>query len=232
MVVNFKFKEYCTKYFAGSTFHKYVCFSPGCSDGIYGNNAFVTYYIPKKVQELSYCFLDKDEILLYIIELQKIFGLTLLSFKENKRYYLIQIEMPYDKRYFLYVSTYIRYLYEFPFSLLLKCAVQNRVNFPKFNITHIIQFYIALFYKGRTCHCPGMNTYAFRNINSKSQYNLIRNWFNNTHTFVRIQTKHITLTESFEVFNDKILPHIIISINNIANRYFERYEKSLCCWGR
>ena len=232
MTLDFRFKSYKCHYFIENVPIEYICFSKGCGHGKYGSHkqyAHVTYIWPKKHDNLNYCFLDNDTVIKYFTDISKLLGFKLISFCETKNNYKLQISVIADHRYFLYVSTYIRYVYEYPFSLLLYCALRNQENFPELNITHIMQFYIAMFHNGAWCHCPGKLDLAYRNINSKSQFNLIRDYFNDSKGFIELRSCHNNLTDKFKVINIKNLPQVADGINNIINNYYARYKKSICC---
>lgn len=232
MILNFKYKEYKCQYFAGLHYIDGICFRDGCTNGAFINNSkhsCVTYIWSKDPDELNYCFLDQEMLLKYFLDISKKFGFKIISFTENKTRYKLQIDIINERRYFVYVSMYIRYVYEFPFSLILYCALQNQHNLPELDITNIIQFYIALFYNGRRCHCPGYDYLAYYNINCKSIFNNLRDDFNDANCFVHIDSEYINLLEELRKFNDKNLPQIVDGINNIVNIYYSKYEKNLCC---
>lgn len=233
MILDFRFKEYKCQYFAGSRFIEGACFSSGCLNGQFPHDAShtcVTYIWSKQPDELNYCFLDRNTMLRYFIDLSKRFSFKIISFSENDKRYKLQIDVINEHRYFVYVSMYIRYVYEFPFSLALYCALQNYHNFPELDITNIIQFYIALFHDGRRCHCPGMDRLAYYNLNCKSIFNNLRDDFNYSNCFCKIKSNHVSLLESLRKFNEKNLPEIVSGINNIANKYYVKNKKDICCW--
>lgn len=231
MILDFRYRDYVCKYYAGAHRYNVICFSNGCDRGRVGNYSYITYIFPKNKQnELNYCFLNKTDLLGYFVEISKIFGFKLLSFKETEDLYKLQIRCICDNRYFIYISTYIRYVYEWPFSLLLAAAWKNKNNFPELNITHIMQFYLAVFFDGRRCHCPGEVYLAFQNINPKCQFNLLKRDFNRSNSFIQIKSKYEKLTSQINQFNLKQLPQIISGINFIANKCYERNKKNICRW--
>lgn len=233
MILNFKIKDYKCQYFAGSRFIEGACFSSGCSDGKFPHDpshTCITYMWSKQPDELNYCFLDRNTMLRYFIVLSKKFGFKIISFSENDKRYKLQIDVINERRYFIYVSMYIRYVYEFPFSLALYCALQNHYNFPELDITNIIQFYIALFHDGNRCHCPGLNHLAYYNLNCKSIFNNLRDDFNYANCFCEIESNHTGLLAKLRKFNEKNLPEIVSGINNIANKYYVKSKKNICRW--
>ena len=228
MDFNFRFKDYNTQYFSGSVCIRDVCFACGFFRGIYGNDTFVTYIIPKRVSKLSYCFLTKDELITYITELSTLLGFSVISIADKRAKYLVQVKLVNDSRYCLYVSTLIRYTYEFPYSILLKGAVKDKEVFTKFNIIHIIQLYLALFASGWAGHQLAGYGDTFYNINSKSQFNLIRNYFNSSKSFYLIDSHKISFGKYY-TFNEEDIPMIISMINNTILSFYKKYEKYLCC---
>lgn len=233
MILNFKLKKYKCNYRIGNVDIEGICFSDGCGTGKYGYNkkyTRITYIWPKKQDELNYCFLNNTTIISYLNDISKELGFKLISLSETSTKYKLQIEVIANRRYFIYVSTYIRYLYEFPFSLFLYCALKNKENFPELTITHIMQFYITVFFNDRRCHCPGQTFYTYSNINSKCQFNLIRDDFNDTTTFVEISSNYVGMHSVLRQINEKNLPEISNGINNIVNNYYAKYKKSICRW--
>lgn len=229
MIINFNLKNYDCEYFEGSVYHQGACFS----NGVYskGNNGLthVTYIFPRNTQKkLNYCFLDFNQLLEYFTNLSNILGFELISFCTKRTKYKLQIRCISEHRYFIYISTFIRYTWESPFNFLLYCALTNKSNFKNLNIIHIMQYYIALFRKGQLCHCLGDNNQTFCNFNVKCIFNTIRDDFNYNSIFEslfpmyimniilkRIETKQINLIRDF--------------INYIANKEYEKHKKSLCC---
>ena len=233
MILDFRYKDYKCEYLVGNELVKGVCFWDGCGHGEYGyenKHAHVTYIWSKTPDELNYCFLDKKTMWRYFIEISRRLGFKLLSFSETSTHYKLQIDVMADRRYFIYVSMYIRYVYEFPFSLALYCALQNTENFPELDITQIIQFYIAVLHDGARCHCPGKDRLAFYNISSKCQFSSIRDDFNYGKSLVRIKSVYITLLKLFRSFNSKNLPQIVNGINNIVNKCYNENKANICRW--
>ena len=232
-MLDFRFKDYKCKYFIGDQLIQGVCFSHGCGVGKYGEkqkHTHITYTWTKKQDQLNYCFLDVDTMLAYFMDIAKILGFKLISFSENDTGYKLQIDVVANRRYFIYVSTYIRYVYEFPFSFILYCALQNKNHFPELNVTHIMQFYLAIFHDNTRCHCPGEPQLAYRNINSKCQFNLIRSNFNLSKSFVEVPSTHNCLFHVFGVVNEKNLSALTNYVNTIINQYYDKHKKSICCW--
>lgn len=233
MTLDFRYKDYKCEYLVGNRYVKSVCFWGGCGDGQYGKNkkhAHITYIWSKTPDELNYCFLDKETMLRYFMDISKRLGFKLLSFIETPTHYKLQIDVIANRRYFIYVSMYIRYVYEFPFSLALYCALQNTENFPELDITHIIQFYIAVLHDGARCHCPGRDRLAFYNINCKCQFSSIRDNFNDGKSLVAIKSQYTHLLKNFRLLNSKNLPQIVSGINNIVNQHYNENKKIICRW--
>lgn len=231
MILDFRMKNYVCNYYAGKKHYTGLCFSTYFYGGKYGRYAYVTYIWPKEKQiERNYCFFDKKTLFEYFTEISKLLGFRLLFFSETMDSYKLQIQCIPNKRYFVYISMCIRYVWEHPFAILLYVAWQNKENFPELNIIQIMQFYIALFFDGRMCHCPGLNRQTFYNINSKCQFSLIRNDFNYHPSFLNIETSHDSLTYKLREFNTKQLPQIASGINFIANKYYAKNKKNICRW--
>lgn len=236
MTLDFRLKSYRCNYKDGPDSIRGVCFSPGCGHHAYEERkrtyANVTIKWTKGVEELNYCFLDTETMIKYFMDLSTLLGFRLLSFSDHGNYYELQIRIIPDKRYFIYVSTLIRYVYEFPFSLLTYCALHNTKSFPRLNSIQIIQLYIALFYDtaGALCHCHGKARWAYSNMNSKQMFSLNRNNFNASKCLIQVSTDHSGLIKLFRTLNTKNLPQIVDGINNLANKYYAENEKSICCW--
>ena len=231
MILDFRMKDYVCNYIAGRRYYNTICFSEGCKGGSYNKAYHATLMWPKdKQEELNYCYFDKDVLIEYFSEISRILGFKLISFQETEHRYKLQIETPVDHRYFIYCAMCIRYVYEHPFALLLHAAWNNRKNLPDLDIIQIMQFYLALFFNGRRCHCPGLDNLAFYNINSKCQFNLIRDNFNRETSFISITSKYLNLCNAMNSFNTKQLTQISQGINKIANIYYDKRKKDLCRW--
>lgn len=236
MRLNFRLASYRCRYKDGSRPISGACFSSGCGELVYKERnhryANVTIKWTKEIEELNYCFLDTETMIKYFMDLSKLLGFRLLSFNSYGDYYKLQIRIFPDKRYFVYVSTFIRYVYEFPFSLLTYCALHNIKSFPGLNSIQIIQLYIALFYSkiGALCHCHGKANYAYTNMNSKLMFSLNRKDFNRSTHLTFVYTDHSGLTQLFNTLNTKNLPQIVDGINNLANKYYAKNEESICRW--
>ena len=236
MILNFKLKSYRCRYKDGPKSIGGVCFSSGCGNDLYEERnrlyANVTIRWTKGNEELNYCFLDTETMIKYFIDLSVLLGFKLLSFNSNSDCYKLQIRIIPNRRYFIYVSTFIRYVYEFPFSLLTYCALHNIKSFPGLNSIQIIQLYIALFYSkaGALCHCHGKANYAYTNMNSKLMFSLNRKNFNNSSYLTFVHTDHSGLIQLFNILNTKNLPQIADGINNLANKYYVENEESIRRW--
>lgn len=231
MILDFRGKEYKCTYYAGKRLYNDVCFSPGCDKGEINNYAHATIiWTRNKQDQLNYCIFDTKTLVEYFTEISRLLGFTLISFTKSRNSYKLQIKCAPNHRYFIYIAMCIRYVYEYPFQILLYAAWQNRKSFPELDIIQIMQFYLALFHNGRRCHCPGLDKLAFRNINSKCQFNLIRDNFNREKFFCEILTNHNDLLFYLRVFNTKQLSQIASGINFIANKYYAKNKKNICCW--
>jgi hypothetical protein len=233
MILDFNFKNYKCRYFIGNQLFRGFCFSSGCGTGKYGTNkqrSHVTIIWSKDQEDLNYCFLDRKTMLNYFLDLQRELGFKLISFHENKYDYNLQISIVANKRWFVYVSTFIRYVYEFPFSLITYCALQNKDNFKGLQTSHIIQFYIALFYNGAQCHNHGGFKHAFSNMNCKQQFSMLKNNFNDSKYLVCLKDVGLFDIKYLSKINTKCLPQIVEKINNIANKTWISNEKNICRW--
>ena len=231
MILDFRGKAYKCNYYAGKHHYNGVCFSEGGYLGLANGYYHATIIWPRNKQvQLNYCTLDTRTLIEYFKEISRQLGFTLISLLETTYSYKLQFRCAPDKKFFIYIATYIRYVYENPFWILLCAAWQNRANFPELDITQIMQFYIALFFDDRRCHCPGLNRLAFHNINPKCQFSLLRGDFNCSKSFCRITANHISLCHFLRVFNSKQLPQIVNGINFIANEYYIKNKKSICRW--
>lgn len=232
-MVDFRYCEYKCKYLDNKKCIKDLCFADIGQQGSINNSTFITYFMDKEQNELNYVFISRSEMIDYLNEVTQLLGCHLCLIQETSKYYRIQIEIPgNDKRYLIYVSTIVRYIYEHPFSIAVYCAMKNRYSFPELNIIQIVQFYIGAFCDKRPCHHFGDATYTFSNINVKCQFNLIKNFFNDccVEKFVKLTSTHTSILNDIQVFPIKILPQISDCINDLANIVYEKNKKRICCW--
>lgn len=230
MILDFNLKNYRCTYYSGKTLINEHCFYQGCVYGIYNNESYVTYVWSCNQNQLNYCFLDQESLINYFSEIAKLAGFDLLSFSKTKKNFYLQIKCIPNRRYFIYISMLIRYVYEYPFSILLHAAWQNKKNLPELNIMCIMQFYLALFFNQRYCHCPGREGNALYNISIKNCFSLMPHSFNESSIFLFLESKYRTLCSNLYKFNIKQLPQIINGLNYIANKYYDKYKKRICCW--
>lgn len=231
MILNFKWKDYYCQYYAGSYFVKDVCFSKDIKNWTIDDYAHVTIVFPHKKQvQRNYCLIDEKTLIWYFNEIAKLLGFTIILLSKSTYNYKLQFKCFYNQRYYIYCAMYLRYVYEYPFNILLYAALKNKDNFPELNITQIIQFYITLFYEGARCHCPTTEYQTFYNINAKSQFNLLRDYFNSVKCTYFINTKYIKLMKLLEQLNTKQLPYIVDKINSIANEYYVKHKENICRW--
>lgn len=231
MILDFRGKSFKCNYYTGKHLRKAICFSSGYADGMINGYAHATITWPKNKQDqCNYCIFDTKTLIEYFTEISKLLGFTLVSLTESNNLYKLQIRCAPNKRYFIYSAMCIRYVYEHPFAILLYAAWQNRENFPELDIIQIMQFYLALFFNGRRCHCPGLGQLAFYNINSKCQFSLIKDNFNHSKSFYKVSTSHTNLCSNLCTFNTKQLSQIASGINFIANKYYAKNKKNICRW--
>ncbi len=232
MVLEFNYCDYVCKYRDGEEYIKDICFSEIGHNRI-GSSYFITYYISKVQEELNYIFITKQQMIDYLKEITKLLSCNICFIKDTKDYYRVQIEIPgNNKRYLIYVSTIVRYMYEHPFSIAVYCALKNRDSFPELNIIQIVQFYIGALNDKRPCHHFGNTGYTFSNLNVKNQFNLIKDYFNDVEPrkFVKLIRPHSHVLDQIQCFNIKILPQLSDCINDLANKIYERNKKCICCW--
>lgn len=230
MILDFRNQDYKCHYYDGDVKVKGVCFSRLVGHRILNNEYHITYFLDKTPDEVNYVFLSKSDLISYLQEISKLLGFKLISLKENASDYRLQVTIPYDRRFFLYVSTLVRYTYEFPFNLALYCAWNNRHSFPELNIIQVMEFYRALFITDRDVHNLGCNRDCFSTLNSKCYFNALRNNFNDLSYLIHVPSVHTQLINKCSCLNTKQLPQIVEEINNIANNYYEKYKEDICCW--
>lgn len=230
MILDFRGKEYKCHYYDGQFKQEHICFSRGADKGVLNNEHHVTYFLDKTPNEINYVFLSKFDLISYLQEISKLLGFKLISLKENVLDYRLQVTIPNDKRFFLYVSTLIRYTYEFPFNLALYCACNNRDSFPELNIIQIMQLYRALFITDRDVHNLGTNQQCFSNLNSKCYFNTLRHDFCASVDFIYVVSSHTKLINKCSYLNTKQLSQVVEGINIIVNNYYEKYKKDICRW--
>lgn len=232
MVLDYRWNDYICKYIDGDEYKKGLCFAHAFNFVI-DNFTFITYRIPIEKTELNYVFISEEEMLNYFVELSATFSFKIISFRKKHDEYQLQIAIPIKKgcyRYPLYISTFIRYVWEHPFSIAVKCALKNRNTFTGLNITTIIQFYLGVFCNKRKCHHHGYENMAFTNMHPKAQYNNFWRDFNDRSTLKYITNKYSNILTSIEVFNIKCIDQICDSINKLANEVYGKYKKDICCW--
>ena len=229
MELDFRFTDYVCKYKVGNKKYKGLCFSK-CDVEKEGRYATITYYMDKEPNERNYIFITLEQMVEYLNEISKLLGFDIIFLQELESYYILQIKVAAKQRYFLYISTIIRYLYEYPYSIMVYFAIENRKNFPELNIIQIIHFYLGVFCYERLCHRIGLYDSVFTNMNSKAQFNMLLDGFNYSDSYVLINSSHSYFTEEFNHFNTKNLPALLDSVSTLANSYYEIYKKDICCW--
>lgn len=230
MVFNFRFADYKCQYLAGAAHKRGVCFSEGFQEGIIDGKLHITYLIPKELEELNYMFITKDQLFDYLYEVSHIIGFTVETIYDINLYYKVQVSMAPENRYFRYVSTIVRFTWEFPFSVATYCVLQNRQNFPELDLVQIMQFYLGVFCDRRQCHYFARPGYVYSNMNSKCHFNIVREQFNNTSPCVKTTNDYDIILDRLNEFNAKCLPVVSESINKLANEVYEKYKKDICCW--
>ena len=230
MVFNFKWADFKCEYLAGATRKRGVCFSEGFREGIVNEKLHITYFEPKKVNELNYMFITKDQLFDYLHEVSYTMGFTVETIYETKDFYKVQDSMAPENRYFRYVSTIVRFTWEFPFSVATYCVLQNRQNFPELDLVQIIQFYLGIFCDRGQCHHFARPGYVYSNMNSKCHFNIVREQFNNTRPCVKTTNDYDMILDKINTFAAKCLPIVSESINKLANKVYEKYKIDICCW--
>ena len=233
MVLDFRGCDYVCKYYDGNYLKSGLCFSKGFGVGTNNGYAHITCFIPIKPDELNYVFVTEQQMLDYFIELSELFSFNIITFHKTETHYKLQLRIPCERdysRYVLYVLTFIRYAYEHPFSIALKCALENRQYFKGLSIVEIIQFYLGVFCNKRTCHHHGNQGRVFKNMNVKSQFNNIVNQFNYSVTFTEITTEYVKTLDYIQLFNIKCLDQLCYCINLLAIEIYEKYKKDICRW--
>lgn len=230
MIIDYCYKTFCCKYYAGYYYYDGVCFSSGFNKGNYKYHTYITYIIPKTQKQLSLCFLTKKEIIEYSKELSSLLGFSLISLSESKEVYYLQIKAPHHRRYLLYISTFIRYMYEHPFSILLYCALKSKPDFPKLDSIQIIQLYLGIFLRCCSQHAVGTLKYIFDNRNIKSIYNTQFNNFNTSNHLVYIPYNYSAVYNLLKIINTKNLPEIAELLKLLAKQIYIEYEKDICRW--
>lgn len=230
MILNFKLKIYKCDFYDGLKINQKACFGPGVQ-GYNDRKKHVTFIIYKRQQQLSYTFFNRKDLLNYLYELSNLLGFTLLSFVDREDHYRLQIECADNDRYFLYIATLCRYTWEYPYSLFTYAAYKNKSHFPELSIIQIVQFYISLFINCWLNHQLGVSSHAFRNINDKCTFNILRGNFNyNAKFFVKTSSNYLNLHYKFYVINTKQLDIIINYINFLAEKQYAKYKKDICSW--
>lgn len=232
MILNFKLKPYKCNFYDGLKINRKVCFVPGVQ-GYNDRKKHVTFIIYKRQQQLSYTFFNRKDLLNYFYELSNLLGFTLLSFVNKKNHYRLQIECADGDRYFLYIATLCRYTWEYPYSLFTYAAYKNKSHFPELSIIQIVQFYISSFINYWPIHQLGKSLYAFRNINDKCTFNILKGNFNhNVNFFVETSSNYLNLYDKFYTINTKQLDIIINYINSLAEKLYAKSKKDICSWTR
>lgn len=229
MEVDFRYKDYVCNYYGGHKYSKYVCFSKGFGSD-YDGHVIVSYILYKRQHQKNMTFFSSSELLDVITILSKELGFTLFSINENKSYFRIQIKMYNDKRWNLYVSSFIRYLFEYPASLASYCAYKNYKNYKHLKFTMFIQYYLATVISLDTIHCIGNYEIAIRNISPKNLYDFIKDYFNGIPKKLKFETNNYRFDEKYDMFYVENLPKIVKEINNKVNELYESHKEDLCCW--
>ncbi|MBQ0113704.1 MAG: hypothetical protein KBT03_11280 [Bacteroidales bacterium] len=227
MFLDFSMKGYNCAYKAGKEKIEGVCFSRGYSGGVRKNKGHVVIRFTRdKQQELNYCFLSYEDMIAYSKWVADKMGFKIISINQDKKYNYIQIEFNHDNRYFLFIVTLLRYVYEFPFNVMLYSAWKHRNEYPELNIVTLFQMYLGLFFNGRLCHNIGQENVVPKEMHPKCLFNYLRNNFNrNPHgkeIFKNINSKYYRLIENMEVLNTKQIDEYADFLNNIVTEWYNR----------
>lgn len=180
----------------------------------------------------NYVFCTFPQFVSYITETCKILGITLCYITKTDQEYHVYFRMPANDRYALYASTYLRYIYEWPYSIFTYCALESRSLFPELNILQLVSLYTACFKADeRDIHNIGRNGILFPILSIKNQFNFLHNTFNGFFREIPIPNDDYLITaESLSKFNLKSLQIINFSLTAILRKVYEKYYKCLHCW--
>lgn len=134
---NFKFLNYHTEYGCEGTVYKKFgtesCFGKifRC-DLVYLDEKYLIRLYKKdcilKTRENNSCFVGIKEIKRHLKMISSLLVFEKYKFKieEKENYFDVTLEIKADRLYHQYVLTWLRYLYEFPFNMILKDAKRMR----------------------------------------------------------------------------------------------------------
>lgn len=231
MEVNFRFSGYKCIYYAGSTFHRHaVCFSSGFGKS-YRGYVNCSYLLYKKQNGLNKTFFTSNELLDVITILSKELGFTLMSINENDVYFRVQIRMINSKRWNLFVSTFIRYLFEFPASLSTYCAYKSYNKYKNIRFTTLVQFYLDTAIYIDQVHSISRRGVIIKDISPKVLFNCQIDQFNFiSSAFKIVNEKHYDYSDLYNTFELDNLPKIVKVITSKIDDSYKEYEKNICSW--
>jgi hypothetical protein len=133
----FKFLDYYTKYSCEGSISKRLsgeaCFSTIFNKVDRRSKILVTIYLYKGVDQVinhrsNACFFNKKEIKNHINILKSLCNFN-FKIKDTKEAYIVELELSeLLPIYHKYILTWVRYLYEYPYNVLLKDAYQLKKN--------------------------------------------------------------------------------------------------------
>lgn len=134
---DFKFLNYHTEYKCEGTidkeFGKEACFGKifRCDHDYLEEKYLIRLYKKDhilKTQKNNSCFVGRKEIKrhLKIISSLLVFDKYEFEVEEKENYFDVTLEIKADRLYHQYILTWLRYLYEFPFNMILKDAKRMR----------------------------------------------------------------------------------------------------------
>lgn len=231
MEVNFKYADYICEYYGGKIhFSQAICFSAGFGSS-YKNYVNCSYILYKKQRQLNKTFFSSKELLDVLTILSKELKFTLMSINEDVDKFRVQIRMISNKRWNLFVSTFIRYLFEFPMSLAIYCAYKNRDKYKNIRFTTLVQFCLATTIHINSVHCISRPDWIIKNVSPKVLFNAQLHDFNIiVEPFRVVCDRHEEYDKKNQIFELDNLPKLVREITSTIDSYYKKYEKDICSW--
>lgn len=230
MEVDFRYAGYRCEYHAGTTHYREVCFSKGFGKS-FKNYVNISYILYKNQCQLNKTFFNSKELLDVLIILSKELKFTLMSINEDKNKFRVQIRMINNKRWNLFVSTFIRYLYEFPASLATYCAYKSRDKYKNIRFTTLIQFYLDSAVWIDRVHSISQRDTIIKDVSPKVLFNAQRYDFNLIREPFMVEcNKHYDFDNKYRHFEIENLPKIVRIITSTIDSSYKEYEKDICSW--
>ena len=165
--IDFRYLEFCTKYSSEGTtnkrMYKEYCFGRIFDGEEYQKNKYCLYIYNTGYEKNwdNNCLLTKEQLILFLNDINKIFKFT-YTLKKNVDGYTLKFEIDAPIIYHKIILSWIRYTYEFPYNITLYevFKVKEEKGFKRITIFNLFNLI------GSTMHCTkhGTSIHAIGNF--------------------------------------------------------------------